>query len=77
MHRCKANIYTIIKPLVFHPIKVGVRMNMTEKKFYEKPMLEYCGPMSERTLGMNGYTMDGGYTYTQTGGGNDDIPGPH
>ena len=24
---------------------------MSEKKFYKKPVLEYCGSVSERTLG--------------------------
>jgi len=30
------------------------------KKTYEKPVLEYCGIMSERTLGGGGSCLDGG-----------------
>lgn len=44
---------------------------MSEKKSYEKPVLEYCGMVSERTLGNNGYSLDGGCTMTQYGPGND------
>jgi len=51
-------------------------MNMSEKKSYQKPVLEYCGPVSERTLGRGGYSMDGGNTLTQKGSGNDGN-GPH
>lgn len=50
-------------------------MNMSEKKSYQKPVLEYCGPVSERTLGRGGYSVDGGNTL-QTGQGNDGN-GPH
>jgi hypothetical protein len=28
---------------------------IAEKRPYEKPVLEYCGPVSERTLGAPGY----------------------
>ena len=49
---------------------------MTGKKLYVKPVLEYCGPVSERTLGHGGYTLDGDGGYDQTGGGNDGT-GPH
>jgi len=28
---------------------------IAEKRTYEKPVLEVCGPVSERTLGTNGY----------------------
>ena len=45
-------------------------MNMSEKKPYEKPVLEYCGPVSERTLGKNGYNPDPGQgTNTKLGSG--------
>jgi len=30
------------------------------KKTYEKPVLEYCGEMKERTLGGGGSGFDGG-----------------
>ena len=50
-------------------------MNMSEKRSYEKPVLEYCGPVSERTLGHGGYSVDGGNTM-QRGSGNDGT-GPH
>ena len=49
---------------------------MSVKKSYAKPVLEYCGPVSKRTLGSGGYSLDGGYTMTQTGPGNDDT-NPH
>ena len=40
-----------------------------EKRPYEKPVLEYCGCVSERTLGENGYLWDPGHkTYTKKGG---------
>jgi len=45
---------------------------MTEKKLYMKPVLEYCGPVSARTLGHGGYTLDGTGAYDQQGSGNDD-----
>jgi hypothetical protein len=44
---------------------------MVEKKSYTKPVLEYCGQVSERTLGSGGYSLDGGCTMTQRGQGND------
>ena len=40
------------------------------KRTYEKPVLEYCGEMKERTLGGGGSGFDGGPTSkTHTGGG--------
>ena len=32
----------------------------TQKRIYKKPVLEYCGPVSERTLGGSGPYLDGG-----------------
>jgi hypothetical protein len=49
-------------------------MNESEKKSYEKPVLEYCGPVIERTLGSGGTSLDGGCTLDQKGYGNDDNP---
>jgi len=43
---------------------------ISEKRRYEKPVLEYCGPVSERTLGQNGYYADPGQgTNTKKGSG--------
>lgn len=42
---------------------------MAAKKIYSKPVLEYCGLISERTLGNNGYNCDpGDHTQTKMGG---------
>ena len=35
---------------------------MSEKRSYEKPVLECCGAVSERTLGGSGPAPDGGNT---------------
>jgi hypothetical protein len=42
---------------------------MMSKKTYEKPVLEYCGEMKERTLGASGSGFDGGPNTKYSGGG--------
>jgi hypothetical protein len=49
---------------------------MSGKRLYQKPALEYCGQVSERTLGSGGSSCDGNRTMTQKGQGNDGT-GPH
>lgn len=34
-----------------------IEEKIEEKKTYEKPVLEVCGPVSERTLGACGYNQ--------------------
>ena len=49
----------------------------TERKHYSAPKILLLGSVSSLTLGNGGSTIDGTYTFTQTGGGNDDKIGPH
>jgi len=44
---------------------------MSEKKSYEKPVLEYCGHMTERTLGVGGSAAwdNGQQSWTKKGSG--------
>jgi hypothetical protein len=43
---------------------------ISEKRPYEKPVLEYCGPVAERTLGQNGSNWDNGQqSYLKLGHG--------
>lgn len=42
-----------------------------EKKAYKQPILSKMGSIIKETKGKNGSSIDGGGTYTQTGGGND------
>lgn len=44
---------------------------MPEKRHYEKPVLEVCGSISERTLGNGGTSPDGRGEPDQKGYGND------
>ena len=46
---------------------------ISEKRTYEKPVLEVCGSVGERTLGSGGSNFDPGHnTMTKVGGG---VPG--
>jgi hypothetical protein len=71
---CTGALHYLFGIDIYHIIvilKSELMKNMPEKRHYEKPVLEVCGSISERTLGNGGTSPDGRGEPDQKGYGND------